>query len=158
VLSDYFCAHKIMSLKFMQSFADNQITFCLIFAFSFISCYNSNLLSQFRVSQYNSLKVQSWPKFRSRDSFTRNDLIRNSTIVNDFQDPKVPTSIPWRHTHMKLSDGCRNNYVRIAGLSQLSTRLCSQLILRICAATKRVEVPELTLYPGAGNPRYTTEP
>jgi len=42
-------------------------------------------------------------------------------------------SIPWRHNHVKVSDGCRRNHMQ--GPSQLSTALYSQLILRIYAAT-----------------------
>ena len=31
VLSEDFCAHKIMSVKFLQIFADDQGTFCIFF-------------------------------------------------------------------------------------------------------------------------------
>ena len=76
-------------IEFMQSFTDNQITFsqflhfvtrCSTFSPSFciffIRCSsrnNSNVLSQFGISQYNSFNVQSWSKFQSEDNFTRND-------------------------------------------------------------------------------------
>ena len=51
VSSESFCAHKILSLKFMQIFADNHGAFCLVFAFSFTSCYNPNVSQQFGMSQ-----------------------------------------------------------------------------------------------------------
>jgi len=50
------------------------------------------------------------------NSFTRNYQILNSTVVNNFQDSKVSTSILWRHNHRKFSDGSRNYYMQaIAG-------------------------------------------
>jgi len=58
-LSEDFCAEKIMLLKFMQILVDDQGTFCLVCAFYFTSCYNSNELPQSGMSQYNGLKVQS---------------------------------------------------------------------------------------------------
>jgi len=56
----------------MQVFADDQGTFCIVFAFSFTSYYKSNVLPQFGMSQYDSLNVQAFAKFQSSDSFTRN--------------------------------------------------------------------------------------
>jgi len=85
------------------------------------------------VLQYNSFNAQSWPKFQSGDSYTRNDLILNSTIVNDFQDLMVLTSVLWHHSLMKFSDSSRNNYM--LGPSRFSNPLCSQLALRIYTAT-----------------------
>jgi len=43
----------------MQIFADDLESFCLYFLHFFTSRYNSNVLSQFGISQYNSLTVQS---------------------------------------------------------------------------------------------------
>jgi len=57
------------------------------------------------MSQYNSLKIQSWTKFQSRGGFTRNDWILNSTIVSYFQATSVLTSILWRHSHVKFWSG-----------------------------------------------------
>jgi len=56
--------------------------------------------------------------------------------VNGFQGSNVFTSIPRRHSHMKFSDGSRNNYVIsvYVGPIQLPTPLCFQLTLRIYAA------------------------
>jgi len=57
----------------MLIFADDQGAFCLVFGFYFTGCYNSDILPQFRMSQYNSLNVQLRPKFQSGDSFTQNE-------------------------------------------------------------------------------------
>jgi len=89
VSSEDFCAPRVPSLKFMQIFADDQGTFCLVLAFSFTSCNNSNAVPQFAMPKYSRLTVQLWRKFRSGDSFTRNYWIPNSTIVNVFQDSKA---------------------------------------------------------------------
>jgi len=59
VLSEDYSNHKILSLKFMHSFVDDYGSVCLIFAFSFTGRYNSNVISQFGMGQYNSLKIQS---------------------------------------------------------------------------------------------------
>jgi len=59
VLSEDFCAHKILSLKFMQMFSHIQGAFCLVFVFSFTSYYNSNVSPQFGMSQYTGSDVQS---------------------------------------------------------------------------------------------------
>jgi len=43
-------------------------------------------------------------------------LALRTTVVNDFQDSKVLTTILWRHNHRKFSDWSRNNYTHaIAG-------------------------------------------
>jgi len=47
----------------------------------------------------------------------------SSMIAYDFQDSKVLTSILWRHSHTKFSDGSRNNCMQ--GASQLSTPVYS---------------------------------
>jgi len=57
----------------MQVCADDQGTLCIVFAFSFTSYYESNVLPQFGMSQYDSLNVQALTRFQSSDSFTRND-------------------------------------------------------------------------------------
>jgi len=57
----------------MRIFSDDQETSFLAFAFSFTTCYSSNVFPQFGMSQYKRLNVQSWPKCQSGDSFTRND-------------------------------------------------------------------------------------
>jgi len=46
------------------------------------------------------------------NSFTRNYSIINSTVVNDFQDSKVLTSIVRRHNHRKFSGVSRNNHMQ----------------------------------------------
>ena len=46
MLSEDFCAHKTLSLKFIQIFADDHGTFYLVFAVFFTNCYNSNELPQ----------------------------------------------------------------------------------------------------------------
>jgi len=86
-------------------------SFC---TFLHYSCCNSNVLPQFEVLQYNSLNVQSWPKFQSENSFTRNEKILNSTMVDDcdFQDTEVLTSILWRHSYMKISDRSQTSFWR----------------------------------------------
>jgi len=38
--------------------------FLLVFTVSSTNCYNCNVFQQFGMSQYNSLNVQSWPKFK----------------------------------------------------------------------------------------------
>ena len=57
----------------MQILADDQGNVCLVSAIYFTSCYNSNVLPQSGMSQYNGLKNQLRPKFQTRDSFTEND-------------------------------------------------------------------------------------
>ena len=131
VLSEDVCAHIILSSKFMQIFADDQVTFCIIVAFSFTSCCNSNVLPQFGILQYNSLNAQWWLKFQG--GVELRETIWFLALRYDFQDWKVLTSIPWRHSHMKFSDGFSNKHTR--GPSQLSTPLYSLLIFRIYAAT-----------------------
>jgi len=72
-------------------------------------------------------------------------------IVNDFLDPKVLTSILWRHRHMKFSGVCRNHCME--GSSQLSTPLNpNSLFASMLPRTGWAEAPKLTLCPGAGNP------
>jgi len=117
----------------MQMFSHIQGAFCLVFVFSFTSYYNSNVSPQFGMSQYTGSDVQSWPKFQSGNNFTWNHKIFTSMVVNDFQVSNVITSIPWRHSHVKVSDGSRNNYMQ--GSSQLSKPRYSQLTVRIYAPT-----------------------
>jgi len=91
------------------------------------------------------------------NSFTRNYQILNSTVVNNFQDSKVSTSILWRHNHRKFSDGSRNYYMQcrwLQGPSKLSTPRYSQLILRIYAAMNGLVGGSKTEFtPGRGKPQ-----
>jgi len=52
-----FVPKKFFILNFMRIFTDDQGTFCLVYAFYFNSCYNSNVLAQFGVSYFNSLNI-----------------------------------------------------------------------------------------------------
>jgi len=53
VLSNDYCDRKTLSLEFMQIFADDQGTFCLVFAFYFTSCkLQFECLPYFGMSQY----------------------------------------------------------------------------------------------------------
>jgi len=80
-------ADKIMSLKFMRFFADDQGDL-----FAYLCRWSGNFLSTFRIFfniaatirmylvlpqfemlQYSSLNVQPWPKFQSGDICTRNN-------------------------------------------------------------------------------------
>jgi len=61
------------------------------------------------------------PIFNSRDPNRVPKTPLKNPGQNNFQDSKVLMSIPWRHSHMKFSDGYRNNYAR--DRSQLSTSL-----------------------------------
>jgi len=66
-------------------------TFCPVFAFSFTSCYNSNVLPQLGVLQHNSLN------FDRADRNFKVVIASRETIRlydgYDFQDSKVLTSI-----------------------------------------------------------------
>jgi len=78
----------------------------------------------------------------------------NSTVVNDFQDSKVLTSILWRHNHRKFFDGSRNNYMQaMAGPESAFDALYYQLILRIYAAMNGLGGGTKPVFaPGRGKP------
>ena len=61
------------------------------------------------------------------------------TVVHNFQDSRVLTLIPWRHSH-EFSDGSRNNYMW--GPSQFSSPITPNSLL---PRTGWVGAPKLTL-------------
>jgi len=102
----FLCPKKFRHLIFMQIFVADQGNFCLVFAFSFISCYNSNVWPQFGMSQYNRLNVQSWLRNFKVGKASSERIRFLICDCNDFQVSKVLTSV------MKFSCGYKNNYMR----------------------------------------------
>jgi len=127
--------------------------FCLIFAFSLTTCYNSNALPQFGMSQYNSLNVQSWLKFQNGDSFTRNDQILNSMKL---MISKIQRS--WRQfcdvTFIWSFQTGLETTIFEAQVNFRHPFAPNSLFAFMLPRTGWVGAPKPTLSPGAGNPRY----
>jgi len=87
-----------------------------LFALYFTSCYNSGMYCRSLECRNKTVWMFNREQNFRGNSFTRNDYILNSVVVNDFPDSKVLTSFLWRPNRRKFSDGSRNDYMQaIAG-------------------------------------------